>query len=329
MAINKKILLSEPKTEFDVTITGFAHPVPCIFLPATNPNADAVVIYLHGLNGSKDSLHFLRRHLTNAHIIGYDARACGKNLNEPSIHVNNAVNDLALLIKTLKQDLSYLNIKRFFLIGESFGAAVCLIYCKKYQDVQGILIWNLPCKIIDVTDTPRTQQLKVAIPLLWTLLTNLPTYDYAPSPVEKLSNNRTLILATKLIKQKTLNDNRNIIAAWWGNHHGWNTMLSKSFMQKTTARIIYISSKQDPLRDDKKVNKLDAILNSFLQNRILHYDLKIGTHVLIYDINMDEFILKGIEILVDTKPGTKLSEIKEELRKVEEACIKHASKSPN
>ena len=329
MAINKKILLSEPKTEFDVTITGFAHPVPCIFLPATNPNVDAVVIYLHGLNGSKDSLHFLRRHLTNAHIIGYDARACGKNLNEPSIHVNNAVNDLALLIQTLKQDLSYLNIKRFYLTGESFGAAVCLIYCKKFQDVQGILIWNLPCKIIDVTDTPKTKQLKVALPLMWTLLTNLPTYDYAPSPVEKLSNNRTLILATKLIKQKTLNDNRNIIAAWLGNHHGWNTMLSKSFMQKTTARIIYISSEQDPLRDHKKVNRLDAILNSFPQNRILHYDLKIGTHVLIYDINMDEFILKGIEILVDAKPGTKLSEIKEELHKVEEACIQHATSSPN
>lgn len=100
-------------------------------------------------------------------------------------------------------------------------------------------------------------------------------------------------------------------------------------MQKTTARIIYISSKEDPLRDYKKVNKLDAILNSFPQDRILHYDLKIGTHVLIYDINMDEFILKGIEILVDTKPGTKLDEIKEELRKVEETCIKHASPSPN
>ncbi|MBO7085444.1 hypothetical protein J6W20_06140 [bacterium] len=106
-------------------------------------------------------------------------------------------------------------------------------------------------------------------------------------------------------------------------------MLSKSFMQKTTARIIYISSEQDPLRDHKKVNRLDAILNSFPQNRILHYDLKIGTHVLIYDINMDEFILKGIEILVDAKPGTKLSEIKEELHKVEEACIQHATSSPN
>ena len=54
-----------------------------------------------------------------------------------------------------------------------------------------------------------------------------------------------------------------------------------------------------------------------------------GTHVLIYDINMDEFILKGIEILVDSKPGTKLSEIKEELHKVEEACIQHATSSPN
>ena len=106
-------------------------------------------------------------------------------------------------------------------------------------------------------------------------------------------------------------------------------MLSKSFIKHTTARIIYISSQQDPLRDDRKVNKLDAILNSFSQDKILHYDLRMGTHVLIYDINMDEFILKGIEILVDAKPGTKLSEIKNQLHEVEEACIKHASSSPN
>ena len=44
---------------------------------------------------------------------------------------------------------------------------------------------------------------------------------------------------------------------------------------------------------------------------------------------MDEFILKGIEILVDARPSTKLSEIKEELTTVEEACIKHATSSPN
>ena len=100
-------------------------------------------------------------------------------------------------------------------------------------------------------------------------------------------------------------------------------------MRKTVARVIYISSQQDPLRDHKKVNKLDAILASYPQDKVLHYDLKIGTHVLIYDVNMDEFILKGIEILVNARPSTKLSEIKEELTKVEEACIKHATSSPN
>lgn len=318
MILDKKPDLTLNKCEFNLQVNGLNEPVPCIFLKALKQDVDSIVIFNHGLNGSKDSLNFLKHHLNNAHLIGFDARACAKNKNEGTSHYNEFALDLKKIIDTLKQDLSYLNVDRYYLIGESFGAAVCLLFYKKYQDdINGVFIWNMPRKIIDVTGTKKIQQLKLGLSIMWSLITNLPTYSNAPAPIDKLSNNRTLFLATKLTKQHIKDDNRNIIAAWLGNYKAWRVLLSKKFINNAKKDIIYISSKTDPLRDNKACLELDAALNKHNSNHIFHYDLNSGTHILFFDIYLDKFILDGIDKFIEIDHQKNNENFIQELKKLE------------
>ena len=318
MILDRKPDLTQDKCEFNLQVKGLSNPVPCLFLKALNDDVDSIVIFNHGLNGSKDSLNFLKHHLKNAHLIGFDAKACGKNKNEGTSHYNEFALDLKRILDSLKQDLYYMNIKKYYLIGESFGAAVCLLFYKKYQDdIDGVFIWNMPRKIIDVTGNKKRQQLKLGFSILWSLITNLPTYSNAPAPVDKLSNNRTLFLATKLTKQHRKDDNRNIIAAWWGNYKAWRVLLSKKFMNNANKNIVYISSKTDPLRDNKACIELEKALNKNQSEHIFHYDLSSGTHILFFDIYLGRFILDGIDTFIQCEHQNNTKPLIQELKRLE------------
>lgn len=304
MALSSKIDLQEPIQYFNVEIAGLKYDTPCIFLRANKPNVDKVVFFIHGLNGTKNSLQFLHHHLENAHIIGYDERSCGDNKNPATNHYWQYALDLKNLITELKDEFVKLNIKEIYLMGESFGAAISILFYKRFQDlINGVVLWNMPRKVIDISDSSKKEKFLMAGPMLYSWITNLPTFKSAPSPVNKLSNNRSLILATKMKMPNILSDNRSIIAAWWGNKKAWKILLSEKFFKNAKKDIFYISSKQDPLIDTKAVHRLDTMLKNSDTDKIVHFELPKGTHILLYDQYLGAFLLDAIDhfVLLDKK----------------------------
>lgn len=319
MSLSNKIDLQKQTQEFSLQINGLKYDIPCLFLKALKDNVDTVVIFVHGLNGTKNSLQFISGHLENAHLIGYDAKSCGDNKNPATNHYFQYAIDLKNIVLTLKEELKDLNIKKYYIIGESFGAAVSIMFYKRFQDlINGILIWNMPRKVIDVSQSTAKERFKMAGPLVYSLITNLPTFRPAPSPVEKLSNNRSLILATKIKMPNAISDNRSIIAAWLGNYKAWRILLSKKFIKKATKNIAYISSKDDLLQDKKAIIELDAALKQNNSTRIIHFALKQGTHVLFYDQYMGKFLVNAIDEFVLLSNKEDLNKFKTNLNALED-----------
>lgn len=314
MLLDENFNINDEIKEFDLKINDLKHTVPCVFLKARNNNIKRIVIYVHGLNGTKNSLRFLSRHLDNAHIIGFDARACGNNKNDATIHFNQYAKDIKKVLVELKKVFIKFDIKNFFLIGESFGSASCILFYKFFQnEVDGIFIWNMPKKIIDVSNSSVMNKFLLAFPLIWSWITNLPTYDYAPSPIEKLSNNKVMIRASELKKDTIKSDNRSILAAWRGNVKAWNFLLSKKFIMNNDTNLVYVSSNEDLLLDKKAVINLEKMIKTNPLKHFAFIKLKMGRHILLYDMPMGNFLLDAIDKFVLINKNNNLNEFEKEI----------------
>lgn len=323
MILNDNLTLENDFQEFNLDVDNLNYAVPCVFLKAKNKNAKKVVIYIHGLNGTKNSLQFLSSHLDNAHIISFDARSCGSNENPATVHYFKYADDLKEIILLLKSKLRKYNIEEFYLIGESFGASVSILFYSKFQDyIDGILIWNMPRKVIDVSKSTLKDKIKMAFPLVWSLATNLPTYDYAPSPLEKLSNNKIMIRVSKLKKDTKKSDNRSILAAWLGNYKAWRIILSKNFIKRNKINLVYISSSEDLLQDKEAVMELNKKIAKEKFKHFIAFNSDYGHHILLYDVPMGNFLIDAINKFIEIPKENNLDSFKEDLILLNEKYVK-------
>ncbi|MBR4486468.1 hypothetical protein IKS57_03830 [bacterium] len=88
-------------------------------------------------------------------------------------------------------------------------------------------------------------------------------------------------------------------------------------MNNANKNIVYISSKTDPLRDNKACIELEKALNKNQSEHIFHYDLSSGTHILFFDIYLGRFILDGIDTFIQCEHQNNTKPLIQELKRLE------------
>ena len=132
--------------EFDLIADGKKFPFTKI---SPLKESDTLVLFSLGLNSNSNFIKYLDYPcFDDVYLIGYDARAQSKSELKPSIRFETYVDDMnSILTEYLKQNP---NIKKVYIIGESWGSALAFLYKKKYPEkIYGVMGWNMPYEIID------------------------------------------------------------------------------------------------------------------------------------------------------------------------------------
>lgn len=256
----------------------FSHPIPIAYCLPLNLNKDSIVyVYNYGL-GSTNSWNLYMNFpiFQSNYFVLYEKQGHGLNQNKPSQHPRKYVIELNEVIKWVKKQFPE---RRIFLLGESWGAAVNCLYYKKYQNeiINGLFIWNMPKRPVDISETPKKQGIIAGIKLLITLLFNIP-FNNKPTKFiqDKLSQNAILVRAQKMAPLSSSNT-KLLIAVWRSFKRAWVFLLN-NINNEEKYNIFYLQSGQDALIDWKIIKKI----NSFAS--LNHYKfIETGFHVLSFE----------------------------------------------
>lgn len=259
---------------------------PIFHVKPINPS-DTLIIFVPGLNGNGNMIYYWDYPLfDNAHFASYDPRSQASNTAKPSKNYRKYVDDLYKIINNLKKQL---NVKKIFLIAESWGSSLSFLLTKKYKNVvDGLFCWNMPHTIHDTNKVKGSEKNKRNLLVVSTYLFNVNTYDTQPF-TEGLINNPVILRAIKMSKKLKLS-NRVIISSWLSFKKSWR-YLAKNF-NKLNFR--YVQSGGDIVGNFKMVEKLAKKSDKFIM-----YEK--GCHLLSFDIEMADKLFADIGHFIDTK----------------------------
>lgn len=105
-----------------------------------NPKGEAIVI-LHGGPGSKSKSKYVKPYdLEKYQVITFDQRGCGESLPAGETQ-NNTLEDLLSDIERLRLELK---VKKWFVVGGSWGATLALAYAEAHPEkVRGLLLSSI------------------------------------------------------------------------------------------------------------------------------------------------------------------------------------------
>lgn len=252
-------------------------------IKSKDDKSNKCVIFIPGLNGNGAMINYWDYPILDTHyLFSFDPRAQADNKCKPSRLYRTYVNDIHNIINFIKKEY---NISEVYLIGESWGGALCSLYVKYYDDVKGFFSWNVPYKIVDVSSEKGKEKLVKTLKMILTFLTNIDTYDNGRF-VDKLTNDEVLIRIVKALRRNRVS-NRVIIAAWRSFKSSWK------FIEKNldTLNFRYIQSLQDVMGSIDKVKQM-----SKKTSKIKIFDQ--GYHILSFDKNMSDELFSEINKFV-------------------------------
>ncbi len=252
------------------SIKGIKEPVPMTLVTPKN-QSDTLILFLCGLNGKGLLVKYFNiiDAMSDYYIMSFDARAQGDNKNKSSRKYKTYINDLDCIVKHIKETMP--QIKKIYLVGESWGTALALLYLKEHTyEVNGVFGWNMPSKPVDITPLKGKAKLKMICQTVWTFLTNIDTYQEAPlAPC--LTNNKMLVRISNMTVNKKLSS-RVTLASWRSFKPAW-----KYLLKTNDNNYLYIQSKEDAMLVDSILSKLVKCEHSIIFEN--------GFHILSFDLD--------------------------------------------
>jgi hypothetical protein len=123
--------------------------------------------------------------------------------------------------------------------------------------VDGIVGWNMPRFVKDVTDAPFAKKFDLGWKMVLILLFGVTNYNYNPIPsIDKISSNKKLIRIRNLNKELKEN-NKSSFVCWRTFPHSWHA-LRELLIKHNDSNFLYVQSGQDALADYPFWNKFKA-----------------------------------------------------------------------
>lgn len=266
----------EQLNNFFINIKNNKYAIPFSAINHNEKNEIAYIL-ISGLNGTRNTIAFFNGEIfKDCTLISFDARAQGENKNKSSRFYKKYIEDIRNIILELKNTDKFKNIKKWNIIGESWGGALSILYMDKYGKKDNIInkvrIWNVPYKIKDVAPVKGWEKFKNTVKIIFTYITNIDTKTIN-KPNELLINNRMIIRMLNL-KNDTVYS-RVTLAAWKSFKRSW-----KKFNNiYNNFDIKYMQTGKDALCNMQIINKF-----SMKNNKI--YFMNDGYHVASLDDNV-------------------------------------------
>lgn len=270
-------------------------PIYCVKPITKSKGTKKLVLFIQGLNGNGSTIYYWNYPaFDNAYLVSFDARAQANNTLKPSRYYKTFIKDIDIIIDNLKQKLDF---DEIYLMGESWGAALSVLYKKRYPEkINNLIIWNMPYRAVDVSKGKNNDsKIKRNVYMLSTFLFSINTYDQAPFAKE-LTNNKLLLRTVQLLRNNRLS-NKVIIASWRSFKPAWKFLL-KHRDELEKINITYIQSMEDVMLEMKAVNKLTADDKNV-------YIFEQGYHILTFDDNVNERLFDIISKIVNKKKVSK------------------------
>lgn len=262
-------------------------PIFCVKPLKENANTKKAVLFVTGLNGNGSTVYYWNYPtFDDAYLVSYDGRGQATNTCKPSRFYKTYVKDINTIVESIKTKL---NVEEVYLMGESCGSSLALLYNKYFPNkVSGIIIWNMPYKIKNISKGKKEHPIKRNLCTVLTFLFSIDTYDETPF-VAELTNNKLLLRTIKVLRNNRLS-NKVIISSWRAFKPSWR-YLFKHLNELQKMNITYIQSKEDIMQDLKIVDKL---IN---QNKNI-YIFEKGYHILTFDDNVNDKLFEMITEII-------------------------------
>lgn len=256
-----------------------------------NGKCDYVCLFLNGLNGDKNSIKYFVN-LENCIAISFNHRQWEDNRQKSSKNPYVYIEDIKKIVYQIK--LLYPNLK-IFLLGESWGSALAIMFQDKYpKEINGIITWNMPCGIVNIGDDEnRTNNIFIdSIKMIITFLFNIDFLSPTIFP-SKLTDNKLLQRAINIRNKGKKGSNRVIIAAWKSFSKAWKILI-KNLKNDSNSNFLYIQSFNDALISNKKVNIIEKNYQEKINKNIILLKNG-GTHILSFDTKYSKLLFDTIK----------------------------------
>jgi hypothetical protein len=128
-----KIFERERTFTEDISTTSFKNKIPCIyFTPKNETKNTSVFIFVGGLGTTLPFIRIFNYPFFDEHyLISYERMMHGNNINKATRFVMPYVDEIDIIVNYAK---AHFPNKKVYLLGESWGSHLCLLYYKKYSN---------------------------------------------------------------------------------------------------------------------------------------------------------------------------------------------------
>lgn len=249
-----------------------------------------IFLHLNISNGNKEISKFFKiPNLKKSCFLIVDLPGHGECKIKVSRRTSYFVDIIKNLIELIKKQNK--NIKKVFLVGESFGANLAILLTKKYSSlVQNVIAINPPLKLKNpkksIDEKGADNTFKLTCKFIFTLLTNINTYSI-PKGINQLTDNQIFIRVWKMYSNKQKQDTKVNLAAWFSMHKTRH-YLKKHFKENLLPTITLIDSKEE-FYYDKNKNTISILQKTKSSNNVIRL-LEYGTHILSIDTKYSDTI---------------------------------------
>lgn len=242
-----------------------------------------IFLHLNISNGNKEISKFFKiPNLKKSCFLIIDLPGHGECKIKASRRTSYFLNIIKNLIELIKKQNK--NIKKVFIVGESFGANLAILLTKKYSSlIESVIAINPPLKLKNPKKSKDEKgadnTFKLTCKFIFTILTNINTHSI-PKGINQLTDNQIFIRVWKMYSNKQKQDTKVNLAAWFSMHKTRH-YLKKHYRNDLLPSITLIDSKEEFYYDKNK--KTISVLNAAkTQNNFINL-LDHGSHILTID----------------------------------------------
>lgn len=251
----------------------FKYPTPIVYAnPIAMDKNTCVFIFVGGLHATNSFNVYMNNFAFDKnYFVTFDKLAHGENKNKPSQYIKPYLNELDCVINWAKSEFPG---RKIYLIGESWGGAIDLLYYKRFGNkIDGVFCWNMPTKIVNTQKNSFKEVWSVGWRELLCFLTNIEfKLPLNVNHREHLSRNQ-LLLRVLAMQENRSESSKSTICVWRCMRPSYKFMLKNCNNPKYN--FLYIQSGQDALETKKHIKKIEAKADKDHYKRF-----KTGFHIL-------------------------------------------------
>lgn len=237
--------------------------------------SDKVCLFVNGLNADKIIINHLDNDcFKDKYLVTFNHRQWDDNIQKSTKNPKTYIKDIYKIVSFLKREY---HDKKIYLLGESWGCALSIIFMYKYPNlIEKGIVWNMPYGLQKIDNKNEKNKFVMRIKMLTTFFLNIETKSFSFFP-EELTNNKVLARSIRIRNISKKTSNKVIIASWKSLRKAWK-ILNKNINKMD---LIYIQGMKDILISNKKINYLKNHYQDLIDKKI--FLLSEGTHILTMD----------------------------------------------